>query len=179
MLDGTLIPEMSATPEAPEQVKPAAVPQELLGSTVFLLKRLGEAARERAVSGYVGAGCSPYHHAVLALLAEGARETQAAIAEALGVDRSQLVGILDELEEAGLVERRRDRNDRRRHVVTMTPEGKRSLTRFRTIIKEIDDEFLTPLSHTERAALHDLVLRLAGHHDPRFAAPGSRARAKE
>jgi MarR family transcriptional regulator, lower aerobic nicotinate degradation pathway regulator len=159
---------MSATPEAPEQAKPAALPKELLASTVFLLKRLGEAARAHAVAGYVGAGFSPYHHAVLALLAEGARETQAAIAEALAVDRSQLVGILDELEEAGLVERRRDPNDRRRHVVTMTPEGRRTLALQRAIIKEVDAEFLASLKPTERATLHDLLLRLAGQHDARF-----------
>ena len=163
---------MSVTPEAPEQATPAALPKELLASTVFLLKRLGDAARAHTVSGYVAAGFSPYHHGVLAVLAEGARETQAAIAEALGVDRSQLVGILDELEEAGLVERRRDPNDRRRHVVTMTPEGKRTLTRHRTIVRELDAEFLASLSPVDRAALHDLLLRLAGQHDARFVTPG-------
>jgi len=160
-----------APPAAAEQERVAALPQELLGSTVFLLKRLGEAVKERAISGYVLAGCSPYHHAVLALLAEGARETQTAIADSLGFDRSQLVGILDELEELGLVERRRDPNDRRRHVVTITPEGKRTLGRHRAIIKQVDDEFFAPLDATERTALHDLLLRLAGHHDARFHCP--------
>jgi MarR family transcriptional regulator, lower aerobic nicotinate degradation pathway regulator len=160
----------TAPPDAVEQPGSPRLPQELLGSTVFLLKRLGDAAKERAVSGYVLAGCSPYHHAVLALLAEGARETQTAIADALGVDRSQLVGILDELEERGLVERRRDPNDRRRHVVNMTPEGKRTLARHRAIIKRIDDEFLAPLDDASREALHGLLLHLASHHDPRFAA---------
>jgi DNA-binding MarR family transcriptional regulator len=161
---------MATTPEAPEHVKAAVLPQELLRSTVFLLKKLGEAARAESVAGYVRAGFSPYHHSVLALLAEGARETQAAIAETLGLDRSQLVGILDELEEKGLVERRRDPNDRRRHVVTMTSDGKRTLARQRALVKEIDADFLTPLSPTQRATLHDLLLRLAGHHDPRFGA---------
>jgi len=157
-------------PAAAEQGRIAALPQELLGSTVFLLKRLGEAVKERAISGYVLAGCSPYHHAVLALLAEGARETQTAIADSLGFDRSQLVGILDELEELGLVERRRDPNDRRRHVVTITAEGKRTLARHRAIIKQVDEEFLAPLGERDREALHGLLLRLAGHHDARFAA---------
>jgi DNA-binding MarR family transcriptional regulator len=162
---------MSAPPHAPEKVPASALPQELLGSTVFLLKRLGDAARDRAVSSYVVAGGSPYHHIVLALLAEGARETQTAIADALGLDRGQLVGILDELEEKGLVERRRDPNDRRRHVVTITPDGKRTLNRHRAIIKRVDSEFLAALDEDDRAALHDLLLRLARHHDPRFAAP--------
>src|SRR6266540_6576714 len=147
-------------PAAAEQERIAALPQELLGSTVFLLKRLGEAVKERAISGYVLAGCSPYHHAVLALLAEGARETQTAIADSLGFDRSQLVGILDELEELGLVERRRDPNDRRRHVVTITAEGKKTLRRLRALSAEIEDEFLSPLNNEERANLHALLYRL-------------------
>jgi DNA-binding MarR family transcriptional regulator len=163
-------------PAAAEQERSAALPQELLGSTIFLLKRLGDAVKERAISGYVLGGCSPYHHGVLALLAEGARETQTAIADALRFDRSQLVGILDELEELGLVERRRDPNDRRRHVVTITAEGKRTLARHRAIIKQVDEEFLAPLDEADRAALHGLLLRLAGHHDARFA-PGEHSTA--
>jgi DNA-binding MarR family transcriptional regulator len=160
---------MATQPQAPEQAQPAALPQELLSSTVFLLKRLGDVARERAVSDYVSAGCSPYHHIVLALLAEGARETQSAIAHSLGLDRSQLVGILDELEERGLVERRRDANDRRRHTVTITPEGRKVLARHRAIIKQIDESFLEEMDEHDRAVLHELLLRLAAHHDPRFA----------
>jgi MarR family transcriptional regulator, lower aerobic nicotinate degradation pathway regulator len=165
-----------AAPAAAEQERSAALPQELLGSTVFLLKRLGDAVKERAISGYVLEGCSPYHYGVLALLAEGARETQTAIADALRFDRSQLVGILDELEELGLVERRRDPNDRRRHVVTITAEGKRTLARHRAIIKQVDEEFLAPLDEADRTALNGLLLRLAGHHDARFA-PGEDGKA--
>src|SRR5439155_6628285 len=159
----------SAPAEAPDQAKSARLPQELLGSTVFLLKRLGYTVKERAVSSYVLAGCNPYHYSVLALLAEGAQETQAAIADALRFDRSQLVGILDELEEDGMVERRRDPNDRRRHLVSMTAEGKRALARQRAIIKRIENEFLEPLDDASREALHGLLLRLAMHPDPRFA----------
>ena len=97
------------------------LPEELASSTTFLLKRLGFAAKEQALDAYEETGLHPYHHAVLAVLDEGSRETQGAIADALGYDRGQLVGLLDELEDAGLVERERDPDDRRRHLVHMTP----------------------------------------------------------
>jgi MarR family transcriptional regulator, lower aerobic nicotinate degradation pathway regulator len=162
------IPVASAPAQAPNPAKIPRLPKELLKSSVFLLKRLGDAVRERAMAEFVAAGCDPYHHAVLALLDEGARDTQAEIADALDFDRSQLVRILDELEENGLVERQRDPNDRRRHVVTITAKGREELTQRRAIIRRIESEFLAPLDAQSRRELHDLLLQLASHHDPRF-----------
>jgi DNA-binding MarR family transcriptional regulator len=154
------------------RLKPPAArpPKELLSSPSFLLKRLGWAVKDRAMDAYEAAGFSPYHYAVLALLEEEPRETQAMIADALGYDRSHLVGLLDELEERGLIERRRDPADRRRHLVKLTAEGKRALNRLRTIARRVDDEFLAPLDEEQRAAFHALLLALAGYHEPRFAA---------
>ena len=150
-------------------VPPPRLPQELVESTTFLLKRLGFAAKERTLAAYETTGLHPYHHAVLLVLDEGAPETQGSIADTLGYDRGQLVGLLDELEERELVERKRDPNDRRRHVVRLTPEGKKMLRRLRTLAADIEDEFLTPLGEQERDDLHRLLLRLAETHEPRCA----------
>jgi MarR family transcriptional regulator, lower aerobic nicotinate degradation pathway regulator len=157
------------TPQAPPTANLPQLPEELVASATFLLKRLGYAAKERALEAYEQTGLHPYHHAVLIVLGEGSRETQGAIADALGYDRGQLVGLLDELEERGLVERRRDPKDRRRHLVRLTPEGRRTLGRLRTLARRLEDEFLAPLSDTERASLHALLLRLAEKHEPRCA----------
>ena len=142
------------------------LPEELVGSATFLLKRLGLAVKEQAMEGYERVGLHPYHHAVLIALSEGSHETQGAIADALGYDRGQLVGLLDELEERGLVERRRDQQDRRRHLVQITPEGKRMLRTLRTLSRQLEADFLSPLSKAERAELHALLLRLAQKHEP-------------
>jgi DNA-binding MarR family transcriptional regulator len=142
------------------------LPAELVSSPVFLLKRLGMTAKERSLTAFEEAGLHPYHHSVLALLDEGSVETQAAIADALGYDRGQLVGVLDELESAGLVERRRDPADRRRHVVEMTPAGRKALERLRRLSAELEDDFLACLDEDERAQLQAMLLRLAEEHVP-------------
>jgi DNA-binding MarR family transcriptional regulator len=159
------------TTGAPTELKPLLVrpPKELLSSTSFLLKRLGFEIKDRALEAFESTGLSPQHHAVLSLLEEEARETQGAIADALGYDRSHLVGLLDELEERGLVERRRDPVDRRRHLVSLTPAGKETLTTLRAIVKGFEKEFFAPLDAEQRKTLHELLLELASHHDARYA----------
>ena len=122
-----------------EQTKPH-LPGELVSSALFLLKRLGMSAKEQSMEAYDEAGLHPYHHAILALL--------------------------DELEGDGLVERRRDTVDRRRQTVTITPAGRKTLERLRGLSAEMEDEFLAPLSASERKELHGLLLRVASQHLP-------------
>jgi DNA-binding MarR family transcriptional regulator len=145
---------------------PQGYPDELISSTLFLLKRLGMTAKEDSFRAYEEIGLHPYHYAILALLDEGVRETQGAIAQALGYDKAQLVGLLDELEAGGLVERRRDTVDRRRHLVLMTPAGHEALERLRRLSADLDAKFLAPLSDGERRQLHALLLKVAREHLP-------------
>ena len=145
------------------------LPREMLARPAVLLGRLGTAMKAESMERFEAAGFSVYHYGVLAVLDEGERETQATIADALAVDRSMLVGLLDQLEERGMVERRRDPNDRRRQMVKLTPAGRRQLTEFRKMVEEIENDFLAALDEEERRTLHDLLLRVAAHRDARFA----------
>jgi len=147
------------------------LPPELVASSLFLLKRLGMAAKARSIEEYERLGLNPYHHAILALLEGNAPETQAEIADGLGYDRGTLVGLLDELEQQELVERKRDPDDRRRQLVRITPDGKRTLGKLRALSKRLEDEFLATLDAEQRAQLHALLLVLAGRHEPGCAPP--------
>jgi DNA-binding MarR family transcriptional regulator len=150
------------------ETRKSALPRELRESTSFLLKRLGFAAKERAMDVFEQTGLTPYHYAVLLSLAEDSHETQGALADALGYDRGQMVGMLDELEERGLVERRRDPADRRRQLVSATPAGLEELTRLQALSKKLDDELFGPISEQDRKQLHDVLLQLAEVHLPQF-----------
>ena len=152
----------------PELKQPEALPEELRACTVFLLARVGYAIKLSAIEAFESEGCSLYQYSVLAVLAEGVKETQAAIADTLKLDRGQLVGVLDGLEELGLIERRRDQADRRRHMVSLTPAGEEQLVKMRTIVQRIEDSFLEPLDEKARATLHDALLQVAANDDSRF-----------
>ena len=155
------------TPPAPPSDGPS---RELLLSTPFLLKRLGMAVKERGSRRSRRPGMNPQHHAVLSLLDEGARETQGDIADALGYDRSQLVGLLDELEERGLVERRRDPVDRRRHLVSLTPAGKRGARASCARSRSASRRSSSPARRRRARTLHELLLELACHHNASYVA---------
>jgi DNA-binding MarR family transcriptional regulator len=166
----TLIPVTTPLPELkPKQV--AGLPAELRACTGFLLARVGYAMKQTALEEFERLGFSMYQYSVLAVLSEGARATQAMIADTLGLDRGQLVGVLDELEEAGLIERRRDQSDRRRHTVSLTAVGKKRLVKMRTIVKDVEDSFLEPLDEETRNMLRDALLLVAANHDFRFQPP--------
>ena len=159
-----------ATPSTEIPPRPVhRVAKELVANNGFLLARLGLAFKAKAIARIEQEGFEANHYGVLAILAEGVRETQATIADALGYDRSWLVGLLDELEADGYIERRRDPTDRRRHLVSLKPEGKKKLAELRGIAEQVEEEFLAPLAPEQRETLHQLLLELAAHHDPRYA----------
>src|SRR3954467_453100 len=143
------------------------VAKELVASSGFLLARLGMNFKSKALARIEQEGFVAHHYSVLAILGEGARETQATIADALDVDPSRLVALLDSLEERELIARQRDPQDRRRHVVSITPAGRRQLQRLRAIAGQLEEEFFGSLSAAEREAFHGVLQKLACAHDPR------------
>jgi DNA-binding MarR family transcriptional regulator len=93
------------------------------------------------------------------------------LAMALRIQPSNLVALLDQLEERGLLGRAPDPADRRRHLVELTPEGRRAVKRAREATRRAEHELLGPLSESDRRAFRAMLVRLTAHTCDRRA-PG-------
>ncbi|WP_326763591.1 MarR family winged helix-turn-helix transcriptional regulator [Streptomyces sp. NBC_01591] len=141
-------------------------PPSLLGLTTYLLSKTGKAARSRLAARLAERDLRLWHMAVLSALVDFGPHVQRELASRLGIDRSDIVKIVDDLAVAGLVDRARDTADRRRVTVTPTPAG-------RVVLAELQDEALTeqeallaPLTGPEQAQLAALLRRVHTHvHD--------------
>jgi DNA-binding MarR family transcriptional regulator len=85
---------------------------------------------------------------------------QQRLADSLGMDENNLVLLLNGLEAAGTISRRRDPGDRRRHIVEITPRGKKVLERAERGMVAVEENLLHDLSQAERATLKQLVRRI-------------------
>jgi DNA-binding MarR family transcriptional regulator len=95
---------------------------------------------------------------------------QQELGDALCMDANNVVLLLNELEDLGHIARRRDPQDRRRHLVDLTPQGRRALASAEREQESIEDEVLEPLDPEERATLWRLLSRaLYGAEPPTTA----------
>lgn len=101
-------------------------------------------------------------YGVLASITEFGPSAQAEIGRRLGIDRSDMVAIVNDLESEGLVVREPDPADRRRNSVTITRAGRGALARFDRAIARAEDEYLAGFSAEDRTMLLGLVKRLVG-----------------
>jgi len=124
-----------------------------------LLFRLWRASHVRAADALGSVGLTPALFALLNVI--GAREgaIQQELGSALGIDRSTMVSLIDQLESAGLAKRRPSATDRRAREIATTPKGRRLLQRSRQMILETEDEVLAGLTADERDELLSLLRR--------------------
>jgi DNA-binding MarR family transcriptional regulator len=100
----------------------------------------------------------------LLYLRESTRATQQKVAQTLMLDANNCVILLNGLEENGLIERTRDPDDRRRHIVAITPKGHKALEKAERELETVEDDVLGNLSHDERSQLHDLLAKALEDH---------------
>lgn len=130
---------------------------ERVGMLLMHLGRDVDARLRRQLSAY---GLSPRHGFTLSHLCENGPTSQQSLLEVLDVDPSVLVAILNDLENAGLAERKRDPEDRRRHIVEMSEQGRTALTAMEGTIDTIERELLADLSPADADQLRALLSKV-------------------
>jgi DNA-binding MarR family transcriptional regulator len=95
---------------------------------------------------------SMWGYIVLTALVEQPVRTQAALAQAINADKSRIIGVLDELQERGLIQRQPDEADRRVHLLSLTPAGDRLRRSVEAGIRRREEQVLAVLPPAERDA---------------------------
>jgi MarR family transcriptional regulator, lower aerobic nicotinate degradation pathway regulator len=140
----------------------------------WLLNQASLHANRLVSEAFATAGLRRYHFTVLVALAEGGAASQADLGRRLSIDRSDMVAVLNDLENAGLVRRAPDASDRRRKLVHLTAAGTRALEELDARVERVQSELLRPLSATERRELRRLLTRVVEHHGERHGSGAGR-----
>lgn len=135
-------------------------PEPLAANLGWLLAQASHVLKTELTAALEGLGVSPRAHHVLAT-ALGEEYTQTELARIVGVDKTTMVVTLDELEVAGLAERRASPVDRRTRVVVVTDAGARKVRQAEEIAARIHADVLETLPPPQRRALLDGLARLA------------------
>jgi DNA-binding MarR family transcriptional regulator len=148
---------MATSPSADVEVA------EFAGQLFF---RLWRASHTRIAEALESVGLTPALFGLLNVL--GAREgaIQQELGSAMGIDRSTMVLLIDELEAAGLAKRRPHPKDRRAREVAITPKGRRVLEQGRRMARRVEDEVLGGLNANERRELLELLRRAVSSAPP-------------
>jgi DNA-binding MarR family transcriptional regulator len=129
-----------------------------------LLDHLARLMRLRAESALAPLDLRPRHLVALTVLRDYGSPTQQALAAALKTDRTNLIGLLNELETDGLVLRRRSTEDRRRHFVELTEDGGERLAEAEAALAAVEDEVLGALDADQRETLYQLLAQATTSH---------------
>jgi DNA-binding MarR family transcriptional regulator len=141
---------MAASPQPENRVA------EYAGQLFF---RLWRASHTRVAESLGSIGLTPASFGVLNVLGARNGAIQQEIGSLMGIDPSTMVALIDDLEGAGLVERRPHPKDRRARAVALTPKGRRRLERGRALAAQVEDEVLGGLPADERRELLRLLRR--------------------
>lgn len=137
-------------------MNPTTAPKSTTGS-IGLLTKLSKVVFRRATEETIGLRLKQLM--ALEHLRDNDSCLQQGLAEMLMLDANNCVLLLNELDDAGYIERRRDPEDRRRHIVEITPAGVEALSEGERRLEDLEHEVLGKLSEAERGRLHDLLAK--------------------
>ena len=146
-----------------DQVTDALAPARIKDRPTWLISRTYARSHRLLGEGFAatGSGLRSYHFRVLAALEEWGPTSQADLSRNTGVDRSDVVSVLAELEPRGLIKRTVDPNHRRRNIVTITNAGRKQLKKLDAALDRIQEDVLAPLTDHEGRTLVKLLRKLA------------------
>jgi DNA-binding MarR family transcriptional regulator len=129
----------------------------------FLLAQLGAHTSERFAARLAELDLTPAHVGVLRVVGQSPGLSQQALAERLGALPSRIVRLVDELEQRGLVERRRSQTDRRNHELYVAESAGEKLGRVLATVGEHDTDITGGLTAAEKQTLAELLGKVAAH----------------
>jgi MarR family transcriptional regulator for hemolysin len=132
-------------------------PAALASDLCWMLSRASHSLTTELTSALEGSGISPRGHAVLAAAVSG-EHTQTDLARVVGIDKTTMMVTLDELEVAGLAERRLLSTDRRARLVAVTAAGEKKLRQVEKVFDRVREDVLGGLAEEER----EVFLRCLG-----------------
>jgi DNA-binding MarR family transcriptional regulator len=136
---------------------------------IVLLTRLARSVYRHVDEDELGMRLKEY--VMLSYLGESEGTTQRQLGHIMGIDANMVVLLLNGLEERGFAVRERDRDDRRRHIVRITPAGRKALVKAERALESVTDEALGRLDADERATLRTLLAKGLGDGALAAAAP--------
>jgi DNA-binding MarR family transcriptional regulator len=142
-----------SVPTSPSHVEAAP-------ATCLLIAQLARVMRRQIEGAAAPLGMRPRELLALQHLRDRGPAAQQALVGLVGVDATNLVAILNNLEDAELIERRRDRADRRRAIIELSARGNEVLAELDQSLQRLDDTVLVVLTATEREQLNTLLARI-------------------
>lgn len=133
-----------------------------LNDPVFLLGKIGNRATKLYAEALRPLDLRPRHIAALRFIADREGASQRELVDGLWSDSSSVVTLLDEFEERGLAERRRNTKDRRAYAVYLTPQGFQVLHDALELSGQVQDAIMEPLGQADRERLLELLVQIVG-----------------
>ena len=140
------------------------LPESLTHWPGYLMAFIAEHATERFERELGRHGIRTRHATVLVVIDAEGPMSQSALCRRLRIDKSPMVGVIDELERVGLATRAPAAHDRRAHAVSLTDAGHRAVARIAKVADRLNERTFAALDDGERAQLQALLLRVAESH---------------
>lgn len=141
------------------------LPTRYAESLSFLLSQVGARSAQIFAARLAPLGVSPRAYGVLSNLAGATSQTQQQLADALGIHRNNMVGLIDEMEAAGWVRRHRSTQDRRAFDVRLTRSGSAVVARVDRLLPALEEDLVHGLSESDRETMVALLQAIARRLD--------------